>query len=173
MSIERTPVGQIKLANFEPDDLLCWRSDASGGRTAAADTELYQTGTQAYRISMPSGGQVIAKKHMSFPSWKIATGDTFSIRVYCFKAPNNWLRISLTQNLAGTGDILRRDISVAGLVAGWNTVTWTRSQMSAFGGWANNPRALGLQIDVFHNVSESVFFVFDDFKVTVAAESRT
>lgn len=173
MNIDRTPVGQMKLANFEPEDLLYWRSDASGGRTAAADTVLYQTGTQAYRIAMPSGGQVIAKKHMSFPSWKIASADTFSIKVYCSTVPANWLRISLTQNLASTGNILRRDISLAGLSVGWNTVTWTRSQMSAFGGWANNPRALGLQIDVFHNVAESVFFVFDDFKVTVAAESRT
>lgn len=173
MPLNRTPVGTIQLGTFEPSEIPQWTSNAAGGRTVATDTTLFTTGTQAYRMNFTTGGQTIAKRARAFDIAKIAAGDTFSIDVYVEKAITGWLRFSFTNTLSSTANILRRSVVHANIIPGqWNTVTWLKSDMGAFGTWATDPRALGLQIDFNHTPSETQFIVFDNFKVNVT-EARS
>lgn len=171
--IYRRKTGDRFLATFEPTEIPYWANNAAADRTVSADTVLYTQGTQGLKLNMPTGGQLVVKKHLAFfDAHQIASSDKFSIDVYLTALPNDWLRISLTNNLAGTGDILRRSLTSANLALGWNTITWTRSQMSALGAWAATPRALGVQIDLYHNAATPIAATFDNFKVSIATDIR-
>jgi hypothetical protein len=145
---------------------------ASQEQIVAADTSLFTQGTQAWRWTMPLGGQIQGRRRQAFDNAKIADEDIFSIDLYCSKVPHDWVRISFCNDYSiGSGNILRKDVTTA-CSAGWNTVTWTKNEMVECGTWNIQPRALGIEIDVYHDVPEPVFFVLDNFYVDIAGETR-
>lgn len=165
MALARPKNGELILGSFESEEFSQWE-----GPSIAAETTLVKQGTQSLKINQPTGGQKIIKRRLprTIDSARISAGDTFSIWVWLSKVPNNWLRIALINDVpiaGGSGNILRRDVPIGGLVVGWNKITWTKSAMATFGTWATYPIIRGVQLDWYHNVSEDVTIIYDDFRV--------